>query len=191
VFNEMKNRLSLMTIFAATNDQRVLRALVERPNEALYVREVSSLAGVSHGGASEALMHLADLGLATRQERGRLALYTADSAHPVVRYFKVLLNLANLTPLLSSLKPITIELILFGSRAEGSDTPQSDLDLFAIADDKDLVYETIRASDLADHIRPVILSPLESIEMHAQDPLFYDQVMRGILLWKRTGHNEI
>jgi predicted nucleotidyltransferase len=186
----MKKRLSVMTIFAATNDQQVLRVLVERPNEALYVREVSSLAGISRGGASEALMRLADFGLATRQERGRLALYTADSAHPVVRYFKVLLNLVGLMPLLSSLKPMTAELILFGSRAEGVDTPQSDLDLFVIADDKDLVYETIRESDLAAHIRPVILSPLESIEMREQDPLFYDQVMRGILLWRRSGHDE-
>jgi predicted nucleotidyltransferase len=85
---------------------------------------------------------------------------------------------------------MTAELILFGSRAEGVDTPQSDLDLFVIADDKDLVYETIRESDLAAHIRPVILSPLESIEMREQDPLFYDQVMRGILLWRRSGHDE-
>jgi predicted nucleotidyltransferase len=101
-----------------------------------------------------------------------------------------LLNLADLQLLLDKLKLIAREVILFGSRAEGTDTTESDIDLFVIAADKTAIYETVQQSTLAEKTRPVVITPIESVELKQQDPLFYEQVMRGILLWKGLSQDE-
>ena len=177
-------------IFVSTSHQRVLSLLAERAGTPFFVREVSSLAGISYGGASEALADLATLGLIQREQRGKLTFYTADAAHPLIRYFKVLLNLTALAPLLDELKPIASEVILFGSYAEGTNTAQSDIDLFVIAEDKEAIYEAIRQSPLTEKIRPIVSDLIESIETKQRDPLFYEQVMRGITLWRSRGKDE-
>jgi predicted nucleotidyltransferase len=190
MFAQMRDHPLLKELFASTSHQRVLSVLAERPGVALYVREISSLAGVSAGGASEVLADLAALNLVARQQRGKLTLYTADVAAPLIRYFKILLNLADLQLLLDKLKLIAREVILFGSRAEGTDTTESDIDLFVIAADKTAIYETVQQSTLAEKTRPVVITPIESVELKQQDPLFYEQVMRGILLWKGLSQDE-
>ena len=54
-------------VFVSTNLQRVLRLLAEYPDQSYFVKEISRLAGISYGGASEALAHLHALGLITRE----------------------------------------------------------------------------------------------------------------------------
>lgn len=190
MFTRVKDRPLVRDIFVFTNHQRVLSLLAERAGTSLFVREVSSLAGISYGGASEALADLAALGLIQREQRGKLTLCTANAAHPLICYFKVLLNLAALAPLLDELKPIASEVILFGSCAEGTNTTQSDIDLFVIAEDKEAIYEAVRQSPLAEKIRPIVSNLIESIETKQRDTLFYEQVMRGITLWRSRGEDE-
>jgi len=177
-------------VFVSTNLQRALGLLAEHPDQSYFVKEISRLAGISYGGASEALAHLHALGLVTREQRGKLILYAANTRHPLIRYYKVLLTLADLTPLLDELKPLASEVILFGSCAEGTNVAESDIDLYVIADTPDAVHDAIWRSPLAEKLRPVISTPIESIETKQQDPVFYEQVMRGIVLWRRSTPDE-
>jgi hypothetical protein len=59
--------------------------------------------------------------------------YAADDRHPFVRQFKVLDTTARLEPLLRELRPLARRTVLFGSGAEGTNTADSDVDLFALA----------------------------------------------------------
>lgn len=93
-------------------------------------------------------------------------------------------------PLLDELKSIGSEVILFGSYAEGTNTTQSDIDLFVIAEDKEAVYEAVWHSPLAEKIRPIVSDLIESIKTKQRDLLFYEQVMRGITLWRSRGEDE-
>lgn len=45
-------------VFMSTNLQRALGLLAEHPDQSYFVKEVSRLAGISYGGASEALAYL-------------------------------------------------------------------------------------------------------------------------------------
>ena len=164
-------------VFVSTNLQRVLRLLAEHPGQTYFVKEISRLAGISYGGASEALAHLHALGLITREQRGKLVLYAANTRHPLIRQYKVLLTLADLTPLLDELKPLASEVILFGSCADGANTAESDIDLYVITDDPDAIHDVIWRNPLAEKLRPVISTPIESIETkHLTEPCFCGKV---------------
>lgn len=178
-------------VFVCTNLQRALGFLAEHPGQTYFVKEISRLARISYGGASEAMAHLHALGFVTREQRGKLILYAADTRHPLIRYYKVLLTLAGLTPLLDELKPLASEVILFGSCAEGTDTAESDIDLYVTTDTPDAVHDVIWRNPLAEKLRPVINTPVESVETKQQDPVFYEQVMRGIVVWRRSTSDEI
>lgn len=174
----------------SSNLQRALDLLAGHPDHSYFVTEVSRLTGISSGGASEALAHLHDFGLVTREQRGKLVLYCADAQHPIIRQYKVLLTVVDLSPLLDELRPLADEVILFGSCAEGANTPDSDVDLYVVADDPDSVHDVIWGSSLAERLRPVTVTPLGSIETKQQDPVFYEQVMRGMVLWRRPAASE-
>lgn len=177
-------------VFVSTNLQRALGLLAEYPDESYFVKEISRLAGISYGGASQALARLHGLELVTREQRGKLVLYAANSRHPLIRHYKLLLTVADLTPLLNELKPLASEVILFGSCAEGANTAESDIDLYVITDDPDAIHDVIWRTPLAEKLRPVISTPIESTETKQQDPTFYEQVMRGIVLWRRASRDE-
>jgi len=177
-------------VFVSTNLQRALGFLAEHPEQTYFVKEISRLAGISYGGASEALAQLYAFGLLTREQRGKLILYSASAQHPLIRRYKVLLTLADLTPLLDELKPLTSEVILFGSCAEGTNTAESDIDLYLTTDTPDAVRDVIWRTPLAKKLRPIISTPVGSVETKQQDPVFYEQVMRGIVLWRRSAPDE-
>jgi DNA-binding transcriptional ArsR family regulator len=186
----MNGAITIREMLASTTLQQVLSLLVEHPDRGYFVTEISRLTGLSAGGASQALARLHQLGLVSREKRGRLVLYAADAHHPIVRQYRILLTLVDLTSLLDQLKPLALEITLFGSCAEGANTADSDIDLYVVADDPSTVHEVIWASPLSRKLRPVAVTPLESAETRQQDPVFYEQVMRGILLWRRPTPDE-
>ena len=191
VFTSVKDVAVVRDVFVTTNLQRAWGLLAEHPGQTYFVKEISRLAGISYGGASEALAHLHALGLVTREQRGKLVLYAATTRHPLIRQYKILLTLAHLTPLLDELKPLASEVILFGSCAEGTNIGESDIDLYVITDTPDALHDVIWTNPLAEKLRPVINTPIESVETKQRDPLFYEQVMRGIVLWRRSAPDEV
>jgi len=66
---------------------------------------------------------------------GRFQLYSVDQANPLVKQFKVLLNVAGLGPLLLRLQPLTTRIILFGSAGRGEDSFGSDFGLVRFPED--------------------------------------------------------
>jgi predicted nucleotidyltransferase len=190
MFTLLNDAPTLREMLVSTSLHRALSLLAEHPDRSYFVTEVSNLTGLSAGAASQALARLHRLGLVSRYRRGRLVLYAVNADHPVVRQQKILLTLIDLTPLLNQMKPVALEIILFGSRAEGADTADSDIDLYVITDDPDSVHEVIWGSSLAEKLRPIVVRPLEAGETRQQDPVFYEEVMRGIVLWRRPAPDE-
>jgi len=190
MFTKMNRWSTIRELLVSTSLQQALGLLVEHPERSYFVTEISRLTGLSAGGASQALARLHRLGLVSRERRGRLVLYEIDAHHPLVRQYRILLTLIELNPLLDLLKPLALEIILFGSCAEGANTADSDMDLYMVADDPSTVHEVIWASPLAEKLRPVAVTPLESAQTRQQDPVFYEQVMTGIVLWRRPTTDE-
>ena len=108
----------------------------------------------------------------------------ADDCHPFVRQFKVLDTIARLEPLLQRLRPLARRILLFGSCAVGTDTADSDVDLFILASDRSQVMTAISHFRFDRPIQPVVVNGQELAAMKQEDPAFYAQVKRGIVLWE-------
>jgi len=85
VFTSVKDVSVLRDVFVSTNLERALGFLAEHPDQSYFVKEISRLAGISYGGASEAVAYLHALGLVTSEQRGKLVLYAANTRHPLIR----------------------------------------------------------------------------------------------------------
>lgn len=170
-------------IFAVSQAQ-VLRFLARHIGQSFYEKEIVERTDVSRSAVNLATRSLHQTGLLLREQRGRMNFYTADDRHPFVRQFKVLDTVARLEPLLRELRPLARRVILFGSCAEGTDMADSDVDLFILASDRGQVMAVISHRRLDRAIQPVVANNQEWAGMKQEEPAFYAQVQRGIVLWE-------
>jgi len=116
--------------------------------------------------------------------------YSFSKAIAMLRQFKILNTLVLLKPLIEELKNIAKKVILYGSCAEGTDTSESDIDLFIISEQKRKVLQIIRDYSLGKgfegiKIQPVIQTPVELLKSEEEDKEFFSLVREGITLWER------
>jgi DNA-binding transcriptional ArsR family regulator len=168
----------------ATSQARVLRFLADYVGQSFYEQEIVEGTGVSRSAVNLAARSLHQAGLLHKEQRGRMNFYAADDHHPFVRQFKVLNTITQLEPLLQALRPLTRQITLFGSCAEGIDTADSDVDLFILTSDRSQVMKIISRHGFKRPIQPVVLNNQELAAMKEQEAAFYVQVQRGIVLWK-------
>jgi len=173
-------------LFAAS-PARVLRFLARNAGKSFFEREIVEATGVSRSAVNLATRMLHQAGLLLCERRGRMNFYTADDRHPFVRQFKVMDNLAQLEALLNELRPLARQIILFGSCAEGTNTSESDVDLFILTLERSQVMAIISQSRGDHHIQPVIVNTQELAALKEKDAAFFTQVKRGIVLWEAAG----
>jgi len=104
-----------------------------------------------------------------------------------------LVNTTLIEPLIERLKDISSRIVLYGSCAQGTDTSQSDLDLFIVSDDRERIMEAIGNFSFPRgyeniHVQPVIKSPAELLEAGESEQAFLEEVERGIVLWERAAN---
>jgi len=173
------------SLFTASQG-RVLRFLARNIGKSFFDGEIVAATGVSRSAVNLSTRALHQAGLLLRERRGRMNFYSADDRHPFVRQFKVLDNLAQIEPLLKGLRPLVRQMILFGSCAQGTNTSESDVDLFILSPERSQVMALISRYPAEFHIQPVILNSQELAALKEKDAAFYEQVRRGILLWEAT-----
>jgi DNA-binding transcriptional ArsR family regulator len=172
-------------LFAASQ-ARVLRFLARNSGNAFFEREIVEATGVSRSAVNLATRALQKADLLLCERRGRMNFYTANDRHPFVRQFKVLDTLAQLGPLLNELRPLARQIILFGSCAEGTNSNESDLDLFILTPERGRVMALISQFPADHRIQPIITNSQELAALKEKDAAFYAQVRRGIVLWEAT-----
>lgn len=168
----------------ATSHQRVLSFLLDRPSRSFMEKEIVNATKVSKTAANEALKELAKDKLILREKKGRMSFYSVDLNDPIIRRLKSTENVSSLKPLIEQLKKISQKIILFGSFAEGTNTEESDIDLFVLTNQPELVQRIIQETSLAEKIKPVIKKPSEFIGFDKKKPLFYQEIEKGIILWE-------
>jgi len=168
----------------ATSQAQVLRFLVRHAGQSFYEQEIVERTDVSRSAVNLATRSLHQGGLLLRERRGRMNFYAADDRHSFVRQFQVLDTVARLEPLLRELRPLARRVTLFGSCAEGTDTVDSDVDLFILTPDRSQVMTVISHCRFDRPIQPVVMSNQELAALKQEEPAFYAQVQRGIVLWE-------
>lgn len=165
----------------------ILDALSRDPDKSLYTREVAERARVSIGAASMILRILEGSHLLDVEERGGMKFYKINMLNPVAREFKVLFNVHRISNLIEPLKELSERIILFGSLAEGTDGPESDVDLFILMSEtgnaKNLLRVLQKKSDR--HLSPIIETAEGLARLRRHDRALFDQIYRGKTLWER------
>lgn len=176
--------MPLADLLTNASYQKVLRFLSDNPNKTFFEREISDKTGVSRGATNLALRKLAWTRLVILQKKGRMSFYSVDLTNPVIRYWKVLNNILGVYQLMEKLKKVSEKIILFGSASKGTNIKESDVDLFVITDIPEKVNKLLSKSKR--RVQLIVKRPLEFVELKEKDPVFYDEVMRGITLWEKT-----
>lgn len=168
---------TLMTIFGLFLDDPLLEH---------HEREVIRETRVSKGSANAILRKLAHLELLTRERKGRMIFYRLNISNPVVKQFKVLVNVSALHELLNHLKPNSRRIVLFGSCAQGTNVRESDTDLYILSSEKGIIKKIIHDFNQK-HVRkisPIVVDVTELIRLKRDDRPLYENIERGIILWE-------
>ncbi len=174
----------MFDLLFATSHAHVLRFLARNTGQSFFEREIVAATAVSRSAVNLATGALHQNGLLLCEQRGRMNFYAADDRHPFVRQFKVLDTIAHLEPLMSALRPLARQIILFGSCAEGTNTIKSDIDLFILASDRSRAMTVISRFSSSRLIQPIIVDNQELAALKEKDAAFYAQVKRGLVLWE-------
>jgi len=176
-----------------TANQKVLSCLAKFPDQEFYERQIARKIGIAYGSANRALNDLHSIGAIKRRQEGKMYFYSVDLSNAAIIEFKKLINMMLIEPLIEELKNTTSKIVLYGSCAQGSDTSQSDLDLFIVSDDRERVMQAIDSFSFPRgfegiHIQPVIKSPVELLEVRESEQVFLREVELGIILWERAAN---
>jgi len=173
-----------------TNPQKVLNFLLMHPGNPCYEREIARSTKISYGSANSVLHQLYKEKLLRKKTEGRMCYYSIDMSNPYIKELKVLNNLLLIEPLIEKLKPHTHKIVLYGSWADGTDTEESDIDLFIISSDEDKVKAFVNKysySNKVDNrkIQAIINTPADLLTRDKKDMVFMDQVHQGKILWEK------
>lgn len=174
----------------STNTQKVLKYLLLCPAKLCYEREVARSAKISYGSANYILNQLYKKGIAQKKNKGKMCFYSVDYSNPYIKEFKILNNLVLLEPLIEKLKSYSYKIVLYGSWADGTDTEDSDIDLFVISSDKDKVYSIVNKFSYSNKmynrkIQAVISSPTDLLNREKKEEVFFREIEKGKILWER------
>ncbi len=170
-------------ILIATNAQKILHFLINSPIRDFLETEIQQATKISKSGVNYALRDLMSTDFLFRTKRGKTFFYTLNYENPIVKHLKVIEIIRQLSGLLNKLKPLSSRIILFGSSSRGEDQADSDIDLLIISRNKDAVVEQIKKFGGNRKIQSIICTNLSFIEKEKTDPVFYQQVNKGIVLW--------
>ena len=172
-------------------NQKVLSLFVKFSDKEFYERQIARKLGIGYSSANGALNELYSSGVIKRRREGKMYFYSVDRSNPIVIAFKKLVNLLLIEPLVKDLMDIANRVVLYGSCAQGTDTSESDLDLFIVANKRDKALETVNDfrfpkgfEDI--RIQAVVKTPIELLEIDGPDRAFIEEVEQGIILWEKV-----
>jgi len=163
----------------------VLIYLARSPGKQYYLREIARKLDSSVGGCHKVLKELYKKGLIKSFRRGKNSYHTINEENPSIKYFKIFINIQELTDIVEKIKSKSRKIILFGSCAEGFDTLESDIDILVITEDvKGLRAELLGKIINGRRIRPIIKAPHEYMKLKNKDRALYNEIESGIVLWR-------
>jgi len=168
----------------ATSHQKVLNFLLKHPSSFYMGKEVVSVTRVGKSAVNNALKELAKDGLVLQKKKGRMLFYSVNLDDSLIRSLKITENILLLKPIIKQIKKVSQKIILFGSFASGTNIEDSDIDLFILSGRPNNVRKIIRESFLAEKIQSIIKKPVDFIDFNKKNPLFYQEIGRGFILWE-------
>jgi len=165
---------------------KVLEFFFAHPTAEYHEREVLRRVGISKGSANKILRELASLSILGRAEKGRMVFYRLNMGDPFVRQLKVLWNVWALRPFIEGLKETGKKAILFGSCAQGTDGPESDIDVLILTDDREAAKKKVSMFNRRStrQLAPIIVDFEEYARIRREDRPLFERIDSGLTLWE-------
>lgn len=79
-----------------------------------------------------------------------------------------------------------MKVVLFGSAAQGENTPKSDIDLFILTREPKKADRILMKEPLREKIRAIVKSPQEYSQFKKDNTTLYKEISKGVTLWQET-----
>ncbi|MBI2343799.1 MAG: nucleotidyltransferase domain-containing protein [Deltaproteobacteria bacterium] len=163
---------------------KVLGCVLHHPDLMMRGSQITTLLpNISQSSIYNAIRALEKIGVLIR-EKNRDG-FSLNIDHAWLRYLMVADTLLTLQPLIQTLAPIAVKVLLFGSRATGQYTSTSDYDLFVVSARDREVRRKLSQSTLKRHVQLILKTPEEWLDLRHTEPEFYQSLQQGIVLWDR------
>jgi len=190
----MSNKLNdrIKQIFVFTGDQKVLKHLVFS-DDWQTAKEIQKDTVLSKAAVNIALNNLYKSDLVERDQKGKTYLYRANADYPIasaLKQYKLLNNLVEILPLVQKIIPLSQKIILFGSASRGENYSKSDIDLMAVTHNSEQVKVKAMSKKLFLNKKVQIIthSPNSLLKLEKSDPIFYQEIESGVVLWEKEEH---
>ena len=177
----------LTNLFKTEERERILACTLDRP--ACTVQEIADATGVTKGLVSRYLLSLAARGILVRRERTYHLQYTA-----MTRHLKQVLNIERMRSVIT-LPEWAFGIGLYGSFAQGTNTRESDCDLWARV--PELPPElTVAAAErewskqLSAEVHVLVLTPEKIRALLENDKPFWQAFTRDAIVLEGTGYEQ-
>jgi DNA-binding transcriptional ArsR family regulator len=176
---------SLAALLSSRVKAETFRLLFAPGAGELHVREIARRAGLNEATIRQELKQLEGSGLVLRRRDGNRVLYGANPVHPLFDDIQSLVaKTSGLTAVLrSALEPARARVaFVFGSMADGSAKPESDVDLMIVGD------LTLRGATkhlsrvgtrIAREVNPHVMTPEEFAQRRKARDHFITTVLAG------------
>ncbi|MBT9132275.1 MAG: hypothetical protein DDT32_01755 [Syntrophomonadaceae bacterium] len=174
-------------IFISDTRQKVLSFFCRNPSISIHDSEVSRrIKDISLASVNNALRKLSEAGLIERKQEGQQMYNKLNFSHPLVKHYRKFLNTLNLYPALEEFKKEVNKIILFGSYFEGTNTEDSDIDLFLVTDSPaSKIQRIVNKFNLNDKLKPVIRTSVQYLKLKKEEPVFFEEINRGVIYYER------
>lgn len=182
----MEKETDIKSAVFSTTLHKVLDFMLQHPDLELNDTEISGrLFGAGKSAVNMALRRLAELGLIERTPRGRMN-FSRLIESPLAFELKILSNMLAVSELTERIKPFCAKVVLFGSRADGTHTSESDFDIFIVTSAEDRVLKVIKKHPFAEMIQPLIKRPEQMLTFDRDEPALSKEIKKGRVLWERS-----
>ncbi len=180
----VKRNNKVIDIFGATNSLKVLSYLAQYPGKEVLSSEIQKATLASRAGVYFALKELIRQGLVLQERRGKVIFYRIVYDDAAIKQFKILKNVFSLRPIVAKLKPFSRKIVLYGSYSRGENDSTSDIDLFILSKDPEVMKDAVSSIKTKQKIQAVIKTATELDSFKESEKVFMQEVERGIVLWE-------
>lgn len=177
---------NIRKILYSTPCWKVLGYLLQHPDITVRgLNLVKALPRISKSAIYEALRLLEKIDVLIKEKDGSGYRVNLDLSNAWLHHLMIADTLVWLKPLVNGLSGYSSKIILFGSRAKGNYTSDSDYDVFIVSRHHADIRRIAKQNSLSKQIQLLIKTPEEWIDLHNTDPALYQTLQEGIVLWER------
>lgn len=173
---------NMLTTLTATPIWQVLDYLLQNPDlEESDSEIVQKITCAKKSSINVALRRLAELCIVERTARGRMVFNKLLNT-PLITYLKITSNLFHIQSTAERIFPFCSKVTLFGSRATGDHTSESDYDVFVVTNHFEKVLAVLKKDS---RIQVIMKRPEQMLSFADDEPVLNKEVKKGIMLWEK------